>query len=148
MQLDKTIQKFNSKYIPVPESGCWIWIGRLCRCDYAQVQIAGVRKMAHRAAYELFVGPIPDDMDLDHVCRVRCCVNPSHLRPLTHKENILCGAGLTAKHAKKTHCIRGHPLSGPNLRFCENKNERVCRQCNKDNARAWRLARVKDRQRL
>lgn len=139
---EKTLTRFHSKYIPVTESGCWIWTDHLCRGDYAQFYINGALQMSHRVSYEIHIGPIPRNMEIDHICRVRCCVNPEHLRPLPHKDNVLCGSGLTAKHALKTHCINGHPFSGDNLQFKPNRNERVCRQCNKDRALAWRRSRI------
>jgi hypothetical protein len=70
---------------------CWIWVGRLNRNGYGRVRTPEGEMMAHRTSYEAHVGPIPDGLLLDHVCRVRCCVRPSHLEPVTHRENTLRG---------------------------------------------------------
>jgi hypothetical protein len=76
---------------------------------------------AHRYVYERLVGPIPAGMTLDHLCRNRACVNPAHLEPVTGPENTRRAVAL------QTHCLRGHPLSGPNL-YCRN-GRRHCREC-------------------
>lgn len=80
-----------ARVMPVPESGCWIWTGELNRNGYGRVWRLGRRVMAHRAMYELLVGPIPEGLVLDHLCRVRCCVNPKHLEPVTVRENTIRG---------------------------------------------------------
>lgn len=71
---------------------------------------------------------IPDDLQLDHLCRNRLCVNPSHLEPVTCRENVLRGNGRCAANAKKTHCPRGHAYAGANL-LIGTKGERCCRKC-------------------
>lgn len=94
-----------------PNSGCWIWIGELNHSGYGMID----RKKAHRAVYEHFVGPIPDGLTIDHLCRVRCCVNPDHLEPVTNRENILRGqsakTGLPIEYLRG-HCIHGHAIDG------------------------------------
>lgn len=75
----------------VTETGCWIWVGRLNRNGYGRICLGGREPMAHRVSYELHVGPIPDGLVLDHLCRVRCCVNPFHLEPVTVQVNTLRG---------------------------------------------------------
>lgn len=75
----------------VTETGCWVWTGRLNRNGYGRVYHAGKERMAHRLTYELLVGPIPEGLVLDHVCRVRCCRNPYHLEPVTVQVNTLRG---------------------------------------------------------
>lgn len=103
---------------------CWLWTGRLHE-GY------GIRsgKRAHVIAYQLLVGPVPEDQVLDHLCRVRHCVNPGHLEPVTRRENALRGTGISAINARKTHCLRGHPLSGDNLYVNPKKGTRSCRIC-------------------
>src|SRR5262245_43846462 len=79
--------------VPEPNSGCWLWLGSLDRGGYGRVSSKGWRgcrnRLAHRLAYEAFISPIPDELTLDHRCRVRSCVNPAHLRPVTRGENTL-----------------------------------------------------------
>jgi hypothetical protein len=66
---------------------CWVWLSRLNRNGYGRLKWEGRDLMAHRLSYEVHVGPIPDGLVLDHLCRVRCCVNPSHLEPVTVQVN-------------------------------------------------------------
>lgn len=90
---------FNQSH-PVPFSGCWLWAGSLNGGGYAQVMVNKRRPVAHRVAYELKHGPVPEGLQLDHLCRVRCCVNPDHVEPVTTSINQLRGIGpaLLAKH--------------------------------------------------
>lgn len=81
----------EGKIVRLVETGCWIWLGELNRNGYGRVCVKGKRPVAHRHVYETLVGPIPEGLLLDHLCRVRCCVNPSHLEPVTPKENTLRG---------------------------------------------------------
>lgn len=86
--------------------------------------------MSHRIVYEALIGQIPSGMVLDHLCRVRNCVNPQHLEPVTNRANILRGNTPSAENARKTHCQNGHLLAGDNLGF--NKSRRLCRTCNRE----------------
>lgn len=91
--LRNPLQRFMDKWMPVPESGCWLWLDQDNSSGYG-VYWDGMRGwLAHRFSYEHFVGPIPEGLGLDHLCRVRCCVNPTHLEPVTIQENIRRGAG-------------------------------------------------------
>ena len=83
--------------VPVTESGCWLWTGRIDRGGYGAISInrnkyplrpCFIKARAHRVSYEAFRGEIPSGLTLDHLCRVRCCVNPDHLEPVTLKENM------------------------------------------------------------
>lgn len=95
--------------------GCLIWTGHLNHDGYGQMLIdkkVGM-KQAHRVAYEIFIGPIPKGLELDHLCRVRECVNPAHMEPVTHAENVRRGkAGVP--QASRTHCPRGHEYNEEN----------------------------------
>lgn len=70
-------------------SGCWVWTGHVAGGDYGQIKVNGVSVMVHRYAYELLVGPIPDGLQIDHLCRNRRCVNPKHLEPVVARTNVL-----------------------------------------------------------
>ena len=80
---------------------------------------------------------IADGLQIDHLCRVRCCVNPAHLEPVTPRENTLRGVGVTAKNAAKTHCSKGHPLSDENLLVLAS-GRRVCRACARSNGKRYK----------
>lgn len=104
---------------------CWLWTGSLHSLGYARAWVDGTRVYAHRYAYEETVGPIPDGLDLDHLCRVRHCVNPDHLEPVTRAENLRRSPSqVSAVNARKTHCPQGHEYSGRDKR-----GWRECRTC-------------------
>lgn len=116
---------------------CWLWTAATQDNGYGSFFIGRVGgrvrlARAHRFAYELAAGPIPDGLVIDHLCRVRNCVNPDHLEAVSNKENLLRGEGLPAIAAAKTQCSRGgHPLSGPNL-YVNPRGERECKSCRRD----------------
>jgi hypothetical protein len=113
---------------PEPTSGCWLFTGSLSPTGYGRITLpGGVKGYAHRVVYERVRGAIASDRELDHLCRVRCCVNPDHLESVTHQVNLLRGAGPSAIHAKKTHCPKGHAYSGHNLTHWG--GQRCCRAC-------------------
>lgn len=94
--------------------------------------------IAHRLAYAVLRGPVRGEQDVDHLCRNRRCVNPSHLEPVSRRDNILRGVSPAAHNGAKTHCIRGHPLSGTNLTEVRRQNGRTDRRCKTCHAlRAW-----------
>src|SRR3990167_5623746 len=92
---------------------CWLWKGADTQ-GYGHFKTKGKYLLAHRFAYETIVGLIPAGLTLDHLCRQRACVNPLHLEPVTRGENVLRGIGRSARNARKTHCIRGHPFDEAN----------------------------------
>lgn len=126
-------EKFWSKVEPEPNSGCWLWSG------WAQTRYGGFGRhgLAHRVAYETLTGKVPVGLELDHLCRVTMCVNPYHLEPVTHKENLLRGKTVAAKHAQQTHCHNGHALTGLNL-YIRPGGQRSCMMCRRHNVRVWR----------
>lgn len=134
-------QRKAFSYTVDPDTGCWIWDHVKDRHGYGHFSHVG----AHRWSYELHVGPIPEGLSLDHLCRNPPCVNPDHLEPVTHRENVLRGVSPCAQHARQTHCKRGHPLSGDNLRLRPN-GHRACRECESANRRQRRaIARARAR---
>jgi hypothetical protein len=127
-----TREKFLDRYIPEPNTGCWLWIGACTKEGYGRFYSRGSMQPAHRISYEMFVGSIPAGLHLDHLCRVHCCVNPDHLEPVTCRENLMRGETIVAANARKTHCPSGHPLSGKNLRIISSTGHRRCLKCDRE----------------
>ncbi len=128
------IDRLMAKVSPEPNSGCWLWEGAVDpRTGYARITIeTGRVENAHRSSYQLHVGPVPDGLQLDHLCRVRSCVNPDHLEPVTCAETLRRGAGpvkTKALKAAQTHCKRGHLLSGDNVTHDKGNSARICIEC-------------------
>lgn len=120
---------------PEPNSGCWLWMGTACPLGYGRLgfydkSISKTRKtLAHRLAYQLIVGDIPEGLELDHKCRVPSCVNPQHLEPVTHRENLRRGVQIAGSLQKaKTHCPQGHEYSPQNT-MNRKRGWRHCRTC-------------------
>ena len=109
---------------------CWLWTGGKSLDGYGIFRPShGPRSFrAHRFAYELLIGPIAVGLTLDHLCRVRRCVNPAHLEPVTDRVNILRGISPSAQAARKTHCPQGHPYDLFNTHR-NRQNGRVCLEC-------------------
>lgn len=112
---------------------CWLWAASTSTNGYGQFYAGGLKFSAHRWLYETLIGPVSDELDLDHLCRVRRCVRPSHLEPVTPRENVLRGSGFPAVNAVKTHCPQGHPYDAENTLV--SKGERRCRTCHRDRER-------------
>lgn len=123
-------------------TGCWLWMGSLTDRGYgAPFRLDDDRKVSpHRLAYELLVGPIPEGLQLDHLCRVRNCVNPAHLEPVTCQENLLRGMTWAAFNSRKTHCKHGHPFDEANTRIAPD-GSRACRACGRERTRRFRARR-------
>lgn len=125
--------RFWAKVAKSTPGACWEWTASLTSTGYGQFNDGSRIRTAHRFAYELVVGPVPDGLVLDHLCRNATCINPAHLEPVTQRENIMRSpTAPPALNARKTHCKHGHELDGANLRIRERPNrlpERVCRTC-------------------
>lgn len=109
--------------------GCIIWTSHRSGSGYGRFTLNSKSMTAHRLAYEMAVGPIPDGLVLDHLCRTRACVNHLHLEAVTEKTNILRGEGLAAQNAKKTHCPAGHEYTPENTYHFKRSETRVGRNC-------------------
>jgi HNH endonuclease len=114
----------------MPDGGCWVWTGKISKNGYGAVTVNYKSVGAHRFFYEELVGPIPEGLVLDHLCRNRACVNPAHLEQVTCRVNNLRGTGFAAVNAKKVVCLRGHPLDGGDV-YITKKGQRYCRVCNR-----------------
>jgi hypothetical protein len=118
--------------VVVNESGCWIFTGSINREGYGQIRCSGRSVKAHRASYLVHVGPISDGLELDHLCRTRACVNPQHLEPVTHRENMVRGHSANFDEYRRKvatgKCRRGHDAAaGQKCKRCdaERRRERV-----------------------
>jgi hypothetical protein len=122
------LPRFNAMWTGEPASGCWLWLGTGSR-GYGSISVDRTHRRAHRVAYELFKGQIPHGADIDHTCKVKCCVNPAHLEAVTHQENC------KRRNAGKAACPKGHPYSGINVR-----GDRICSVCAAEQKRTVRAA--------
>lgn len=128
---------------PVPEARpdlgpCWIWAGAL-HVGYGVIGLRGEDQErfggrhtveGHRVLYTLEVGPIPEGMTLDHLCRVTACARPSHLDPVPIGENVRRGTGIFVRNSRKTHCVNGHEFTPENTRLrTRPEGGRICRTC-------------------
>jgi hypothetical protein len=130
--LDRIWAKVNMDS-PAPEYApylgpCWTWIGAKDAYGYGVVTRSGRCYKVHRLIYASHFGPIPDGLQIDHLCRVRHCVNPNHLEAVDQRTNLLRGTGPSALHAVKTHCVRGHEYNAENTIVRPN-GSRWCRAC-------------------
>lgn len=116
---------------------CWLWTAYKSNGGYGRIKISGRMVPAHRVAYELLVGPIPAGLEIDHLCRVRNCVNPDHLEPVTRAVNTLRGTSPSAQHAVKTHCDNGHPFDAANT-YLRPTGGRACRACGRATTHAYK----------
>jgi hypothetical protein len=103
-------------------NGCWLWTASIKTTGYGQIKGGDKMLLAHRVAYELVNGPIPVGMSIDHLCRVRSCVNPEHLEVVSMAENV-------RRATVKSHCLRGHEFTPENIYHRPDNHRRQCRAC-------------------
>jgi hypothetical protein len=129
---DTRLRDCDWQKIRLDESGCWLWTGARLVTGYGSVGVPGrgdKSQSAHRYVYTRLVGEIPAGLHIDHLCRVRCCVNPEHLEPVTQQENNRRAASFKASN--RTHCRNGHEATPANTitRNHNGKPVRWCRIC-------------------
>jgi len=118
------------RYVQRQDQGCWIWTGTRTLHGYGSFCDNGPKVLVHRWSYEQHVGPIPDGLVIDHLCRNPPCVNPDHLEPVTQRENLMRSPiVLSAINARKTHCVRGHEFTPENTYIQPATGKRRCRTC-------------------
>lgn len=119
------------------QHGCWPWQGVRSEKGYGRLYDPRQKRMvmAHRLAYELTKGPIPDGLTIDHLCRNRACVNPDHLEAVTMNVNLKRGNAASTINSRKTHCYRGHEFTPENTNV-RGDGARRCRTCYREDRRA------------
>lgn len=120
--------------VHVDERGCWVSSYAKTGNGYCSIKVDGRLLRVHRLTFELLRSPIPEGLQLDHLCRRRDCCNPEHLEPVTPRENVLRGEGVCAVNARKTHCPRGHAYTPGNLAAYP-PHGRACLTCKRDRER-------------
>jgi hypothetical protein len=126
------LDRFEAKYIPEPNSGCWLWTGASNRAGYGMMMINYRTILAHRFSYQTFKAPLNEFLVLDHLCRNRCCVNPDHLEQVTQSENA-------RRIELSSECSRGHPWTVESTWFNPRNGWRQCRKCNLISQKATQL---------
>lgn len=143
----RSLDRFWSKVDIRGWDECWPWTASTNPDGYGKFSVG--RKsdgttLAHRMAYQLLVGPIPEGLELDHVrdwgCVSTLCCNPLHLEPVTHEENNRRSNSRTAVNARRTHCVNGHEFTPENTYYYERggRHHRTCRTCRRDGMRRAR----------
>lgn len=127
----KYINRFWEKVEKTPD--CWLWTAHINEKGYGYFYDGSRMKRVHRFSYEVVVGKIPKDTEIDHTCRVRNCVNPDHLEPVAHQENCIRGVG------SKSHCKQGHEFTKENTIRYGLVKQRGCRVCRNNASRKYRL---------
>jgi hypothetical protein len=144
------LAQYWHKVSPEPNSGCWLWEGTVNHEGYGRIRIAPNKTtVVHRFAYELDRTQIPQGLQLDHLCRVRCCCNPDHLEPVTATENVRRAFAASPRRVvfKSGFCINGHRLSDEANYVHPTKGSIICRKCKRlANLRAQTISRANRKQ--
>jgi hypothetical protein len=128
------LERFIAKVHLLPCGGCWIWEAATTTNGYGHFKQDGKNVMAHRWAYTFFGGTI-DGLELDHLCRNRSCVNPAHLEPVTHQENVR--RGKASALLVRTHCPNGHEYNAVNTYARPDGKGRECKECSRERSREY-----------
>ncbi len=137
------LRHHQQNYLPpslVSMSDCIPGPGKLNASGYTRIRVNGKKTMGHRAAWEKVNGPIPDDLQIDHLCRNRWCVNPEHMELVTREENIRRGIHAN-QNTNKTVCVNGHELTDENTYSPPHSSRRACKECRLISAREYQRRR-------
>lgn len=141
MNAPNTVHDFT-RFVHVSPTGCWLWTGHIDDKGYGRFQVKGKWRKAHVCAYESRHGPVPEGKEVGHICKLRACVKPEHLKALTHIENIQMGdIGGHKYHSLKTHCPQGHEYSEENT-YRKPNGHRECRTCQRYQRRKRALVQI------
>lgn len=124
-------QRILSRTVSGPNS-CVLWTGAKTPKGYGQIRFEGRLHAVHRVVFEASKGPIPDGLEIDHLCRVRNCVNPEHLEAVTHAEN-----NRRSIRNRRSTCTQGHPMTPENV-YERRNGDRECRTCRRSRDKAWK----------
>lgn len=131
------MERFWLRVEKLSDDACWEYSGYLSH-GYGRFHYRGRAFFSHRISFLISNGDIPDHLVIDHICRNRACCNPAHLRAVTLRTNVLENSeSVTAYNAQATHCKRGHPLSGINLKPTRTGGQRVCATCDRERNAEW-----------
>lgn len=128
------VERFYSKIKINKQTGCWEWLGGTFTNGYGVFKAKRKTWRAHRYSYTISKGKIPENKILHHKCENKLCVNPKHLEPITILEHPKIS---TNHNTNKTHCIRGHLLSGKNLYITPSSGKRVCSKCSSESKKKF-----------
>lgn len=134
-----TPERIVSMLVPA-ENGCLIWPSALSRKGYGRTSIRHENHHVHRVVWEHLIGPIPEGLEPDHLCRNKACSNVEHLELVTRRENLLRGTSPMAINAQKTECHRSHPFTEENT-YLDKCGRRHCRTCQRERQSGYRAAR-------
>jgi hypothetical protein len=123
------VQRILTNIFKDEETGCWMWQGKSNNKGYPYIRSGGKVLLPYRVLYEHAVGPIPEGFEMDHLCRTPMCVNPQHVEPVTHRENMRRSVGPMGINARKTHCKYGHPFDEVNTYVRLDGKGRDCVTC-------------------
>lgn len=132
--MEEAIERGKSKmllYREITDSGCWRWLGSYMGEGYGTMNFRNQKCRVHRLAYQLWKGPFDPKLDICHTCDNKWCFNPDHLWVGTHRQNMIDHVQKGRHYElKKTHCLRGHPLSGDNIKWMSNgRGRNPARKC-------------------